>query len=50
MTDYSTLKVHPDTLDRLRDAKRRGESYDLLINRLMDAEGVPDATTAEADD
>jgi len=39
MVQYSNIKVHTDTYQRLRDAKRRGESYDLLISRLLDDMG-----------
>ena len=39
--DGATIKVHPETRDRLKAAKRGGESYDDLFNRLLD--GVRDA-------
>ena len=51
MTDYATMKVYPETLVRLKTAKRRGESYDLLLNRLMDdADVAPAALAREAGD
>jgi len=36
MVQYSNLKIHNDTYERLRKAKRRGETYDLLISRMLD--------------
>lgn len=36
--DGVTIKMHPETRDKLRGAKRGGESYDDLINRLLEVE------------
>ena len=36
MAQKSTMKVSDETLDRLHDRKRRGESYDDVVNRLLD--------------
>lgn len=38
--DGATLKIHPETRDRLKDAGKKGETYDQIINRLLDAVGV----------
>ncbi len=35
--DGATLKIHPETRDRLKDAGKKGETYDQIINRLLDA-------------
>ena len=32
----ATLKIHPETRDRLKDAMKEGETYDDLFNRLLD--------------
>ena len=32
----ATLKLHPETRARLKKAKRGGETYDDIINRLLD--------------
>ena len=34
--DGATIKIRPETRDRLKAAKRGGESYDDLINRLLE--------------
>ena len=39
--DGATIKIHPETRDRLKDAGKKGETYDQIINRLLD--GVRDA-------
>jgi len=31
----ATLKIHPETRDRLKDAGKKGETYDEIINRLL---------------
>lgn len=40
------LKIHPETKELLDSIKRRGESYDLLIDRLVkravDADNMPE--------
>ncbi len=33
----ATIKMHPETRDRLKAAGKKGETYDELINRLLDA-------------
>ena len=34
--DGVVIKVHPETRERLKTAKRGGETYDGLFNRLLD--------------
>ena len=36
----ATLKIHPATRDRLKDAGKKGETYDQIINRLLDSVAV----------
>lgn len=36
ISEGATIKVHPETRDRLKAAKRGGESYDELFNRLLE--------------
>lgn len=31
----AVIKIHPETRDRLKAAKRGGETYDETINRLL---------------
>lgn len=39
--EITTIPLRKETRDRLRAAGRKGESYDTLLNRLLDAhEGV----------
>jgi len=38
--DGATLKIHPKTRKRLKDAGKKGETYDQIINRLLDAVAV----------
>lgn len=39
--EITTIPLRKNTRDRLRSLGRKGESYDTLLNRLMDmAEGV----------
>jgi len=33
--DGATIKIHPNTRDRLKSFKRGGETYDEAINRLL---------------
>lgn len=37
MGDLTTIPLTKATRDRLRSAGKKGESYDTLINRLLDA-------------
>ena len=34
--ERATIKIHPETRDRLKDAGKKGETYDDIINRLLD--------------
>jgi len=36
MSDTTTIKVKKDTRDKLKDRGKKGESYDEIINRLID--------------
>ncbi|OQA53984.1 MAG: hypothetical protein BWY45_02765 [Euryarchaeota archaeon ADurb.Bin294] len=56
MTEIKTVRLHPNTHMRLQSCGRFGESYDTLINRLIDEheqvsetknEYRPQATTNE---
>lgn len=38
--DGVTLKVLRATRDRLKDVGKKGETYDAIINRLLDREGL----------
>jgi hypothetical protein len=35
MTDRKNLKIDPDTYDALRDAKRKHETWDYFLNRML---------------
>ena len=39
MADLTTIPLSKQTRDRLRSLGRKGETYDELLNRLMDAYG-----------
>jgi hypothetical protein len=39
MPDLTTIPLSKQTRDRLRALGRKGETYDELLNRLMDAYG-----------
>lgn len=39
MPDLTTIPLSKATRDRLRSLGRKGETYDELLNRLMDAYG-----------
>lgn len=34
--DGATIKIHPETRDRLKGLGKKGETYDDIINRLID--------------
>ena len=34
----ATIKIAPDTRDRLKDRGKKGETYDAIIRRLLEAE------------
>lgn len=34
--DGAVIKIHPETRDRLKNAGKKGETYDKVINRLID--------------
>jgi hypothetical protein len=36
MTDYKNIKLHQDTYDRLKQHGNMDESFDDLINRILD--------------
>lgn len=36
MTERKNLKINVKTYDRLRDAKRRFETWDGMLNRVLD--------------
>ena len=36
----ATLKIHPETRDRLKEAGKKGETYDQIINRLLDSVAI----------
>lgn len=40
MGELTTIPLQKPTRDRLRAAGRKGESYDRLINRLLDERGA----------
>ncbi len=43
MTGFTTIMVSTDTRDRLRSLGKKGESYETVLKRLLDAfEGVLD--------
>jgi len=35
--DGATIKIHPETRDRLKDIGKKDETYDAIINRLLDS-------------
>lgn len=35
VADYTTIRVKPGTADELHDRKKRGDSYDDVIQRLL---------------
>lgn len=35
-SNYTSIPAKPETADRLYEHKRRGESWDELLNRLVD--------------
>jgi len=37
MTDYTTLKVHPEAAERLEIHKRKGETWSGVLHRAVDA-------------
>lgn len=41
-TDYARPPIRPHTRDRLRAAKSGSESFDDVVNRIMDEAGVPE--------
>ncbi|HEV8593989.1 MAG TPA: hypothetical protein VGR51_00470 [Thermoplasmata archaeon] len=44
----TTIKVNPVTRDRLKALGTKGETYDALLNRLMDEIEVPKVRIREA--
>jgi hypothetical protein len=34
--EYTSIRIKPETRDRLQKAGRKGETYDQIVNRLLD--------------
>lgn len=48
-TEWTSIPVHPDLRDEIRDRKPAGASYTEFLRRLVDEQRADDAKTGQTD-